>query len=113
MNRLLLALFAIVALACSLVAARQTWFSVPDRLTTTDNGAISVIAVESKFASYYTTASLVMGIALFLLWLLGKRVPALTVSLASLWLTVILSFPYAVMVWDPVIAGKATWREGE
>lgn len=113
MNRFILAFLAIAALGCSIVAARKPWFSIPVSITTSESGEISVTTATPAITTYYHIAALAMGVLLFVFWILGRRTPKLAPSLASLWMTVILLYPYFVMVWDPVMAGKATWLEAE
>jgi len=113
MNRLLhrlLAAFGIVLLALS---ATQHWFSVPQGFSSTsDDATIAVMTESPQSLVVFKMGSILVALATAGSLLLGngRRV---RITITSLWLAALVTFPYWAIIDDTHLGADAAWMQSQ
>ena len=97
---------ALVGLAALALSSLKDWFVVP----ITDGQLVSE-TIQPSIVPLFQATALIIAILLAASWVWQRRWNQLSVAIASVWLLILFTFPYTVMVHDPPIAARATWLQ--
>jgi len=112
MRRFLVSMLAIAGVAASLLSCGMMWFAIP---VGAEPLGVAPGAIQISQPQWTIAFRLVVIVALaivVLCWAIGKAGSWGLVA-ASLWLAALLTYPYAIMNWEPTIAGDAAWLEAQ
>jgi tetratricopeptide (TPR) repeat protein len=113
MKMLAVRTLAILGLVCTLLSARLLWHAVPIGMQSSPSGNDRAQIATPWITPYYQAAAVVVAGLVVVFWLIGAMASKRGAMAVGLWLAALLTYPYAVMVWDPWIAGNAAWLEAQ
>ncbi|MCE9553294.1 MAG: hypothetical protein K8T91_07940 [Planctomycetes bacterium] len=112
MRRLLIQLLAIAGVAVSVLSCGLMWFAIPVGAEPMFASPEAIHTDQPQFTMTYRLVTVVALAIIVICWALGKA-GSWGLLATCLWLSALLTFPYAVMNWEPRIAGDAAWLEAQ
>jgi hypothetical protein len=112
MRQFLIVLLMLGGIGCSLASCSLLWFAIPVGAESLHVAPAAIQIAQPQVTIAYRIATIAIIAALVIAWVFGKA-GSWGTCLASLWMALLLTYPYAVMVRDPAIAGDAAWLEAQ